>query len=224
MTDPDPDATGATHSSPTEPLPAQGQAAGPGGPPPPAGRPRWWTWQVAAVAVVALVAGLAIGALTWSSDGDETAAVANSTTSEPPSTTTSEAPTTTAPEPGTTADQEREGEQQESEERAIEERESEEEVREGRTVVGNSSNVFTGSYSSNRDKATDEFTVEDNWTVRWEVDAGSITIAILDAGGNEVDRFDAQGEGETHIADGGTYRLDITTDGSRYTVVATDGP
>lgn len=92
----------------------------------------------------------------------------------------------------------------------------------GETAVGNS--IFTATYQSNRDRTTDDIEVDDDWRIRWDVPAGAVTIDVFDPGGTVVETIDAQGRGERSFADGGTYRVEISTDGSRYTVVITDGP
>jgi hypothetical protein len=92
----------------------------------------------------------------------------------------------------------------------------------GETAVGNS--IFTATYQSNRDRTTDDITVDDDWKIRWDVPSGAVTIEVLDSGDDVVDTIDAQGRGERSFAEGGIYRVEISTDGSRYTVVITDGP
>ena len=92
----------------------------------------------------------------------------------------------------------------------------------GETAVGNS--IFTATYQSDEDRSTGAIDVDDDWKVRWDVPTGAVTIEVLDAGGEVVETIDAQGQGERTFADGGTYQVEIGTNGSRYTVVITDGP
>lgn len=92
----------------------------------------------------------------------------------------------------------------------------------GQTAVGNS--VFTATYQSNEDRSTGAIDVDDDWKIRWDVPTGALTIEVLDARGGVVETIDAQGQGERTFAEGGTYQVDIDTDGARYTVVVTDGP
>lgn len=92
----------------------------------------------------------------------------------------------------------------------------------GRTAVGNS--IFTATYQSNQDRSTGDFSVDDDWKVRWEVPIGTVTIEVLDSSGEVVEAIEAEGRGESTFDEGGTYRVEIDTDGARYTVVITDGP
>ncbi len=92
----------------------------------------------------------------------------------------------------------------------------------GEVVVGNS--VYTATYQSNTDKSTEPFDVDDGWEIRWEVDVGVVTIEVSDSDDDVVEVIEAEGRGQRAFAEGGTYQIDIDTDGSRYGVVVTDGP
>lgn len=88
--------------------------------------------------------------------------------------------------------------------------------------MGNS--IFTATYQSNRDRTTDDFTVDGDWKIRWDVPTGTVTIEVLDSVSEVVETIDAEGRGERTFTESGTYHVEINTDGSRYTVVITDGP
>lgn len=203
MADPDNDPTMATPVGHTQPMTPAPDAAKP------ARASGWRSGQVAVVAVLALLLGAAGATLAWlaadSDDQEPTDAAATPTTSttsddaDPSassSSTTSSVSTTT-----TTRSSSRSG---------------------GQTVVGNG--IFTGSYQGNSDRSTDDFTVGDEWKIRWDVPEGTVTIEVLNASGELVETIQAQGQGERVVDAGGTYRLDIGTDGSRYAVAVTDGP
>lgn len=211
---PDDDPTVGIPSSPTQPLP-----------PTPSRHPAdqrgptsgWRPGQVAVVALLALLLGASGGALIYflvanrSAEDPESAARATTTT-PPPATTTSEAATsssTTAPptETTTTVPGGADGGGSDSG---------------GRTAVGNS--TFSGSYQSNDDRSTGEFTVDDGWQIRWEVPSGTVRIEVFEADGELLESIAAQGSGERSFAEGGSYRVEIDTDGSRYSVLITDGP
>lgn len=208
----DEEATQATPTPATQPLSV---------PPPPeppvhdssamtAVPPGWKSSHVAVVAALALSLGAALGALLWSTGDDQRAAQMSttaSTTSPPVSTTAGASTSTTASSTPTTSERSRSG-------GATSESG-------GQTVIGNS--IYTGTFQSNTDKSTDDFTVGDDWQIRWDVAGGTVSVDIHQ--GDEVtERLDLEGRGERRFAEGGTYRLEITTDGSRYTVVVTDGP
>ena len=172
--------------------------------------PGWKSSHVAVVAALALSLGAAVGALLWSTGDDQRAArmsTTASTTAPPVSTTAGASPSTTASSTPTTSERPRSGGAR------IESG--------GQTVIGNS--IYTGTFQSNTDKLTDDFTVGDDWQIRWDVAGGTVSVDIYQ--GDEVtERLNLEGRGERRFAEGGTYRLEITTDGSRYTVVVTDGP
>ncbi len=204
MADSDNDPTTATPVGRTLPLPpAPEPAAGP------ARGSGWRSGQVAVVAVLALLLGGAGATLAWlASDEGEAepagTATATSTTSEGAANRSASTSTTSLTTTSTTR---RGGSSTQSG---------------GQTVVGNGG--FTGSYQSNSDQSTDDFSVDDNWKIRWDVPGGAVTIEIFDSAGERFKAIDARGEGEFVVAEGGTYRLDISTDGSRYSVAVTDGP
>lgn len=208
MADERDDPTTATPVGHTQPMPATPEpAAGPG-------RPSGWrAGQVVVVAVLALLLGGAGATLAWLAadrgDPEPTGAAVGPTTSttsgdadrSPSSTTTtSSVSTTTTTRPGG-------GPSNQSG---------------GQTVVGNGQ--FTGSYQGNSNRSTDDFTVDADWTIRWEVPEGAVTIEVFDAADQVVETIQAQGQGELAVNEGGTYRLDVRTDGSRYSVTVTDGP
>ncbi|MBA2438960.1 MAG: hypothetical protein H0V52_11525, partial [Acidimicrobiia bacterium] len=181
-------------------------------PDPPSG---WRPGQVAVVALLALLLGGAGGALLYFltdnevADGPDVAAERTTTSTTTPGDPAAPAPSTTEdePQPMTTAPSgSGRGEVNQG----------------GETAVGNS--IFTATYQSNRDRATDDIEVDDDWRIRWDVPAGAVSIEVFDSGGTVVDTIDAEGRGERSFAQGGTYRAEISTDGSRYTVVITDGP
>lgn len=173
-----------------------------------AGAPRstraagWRGSQVALVAALALLLGLATGALLVTSDEDEA-------TEPSPSASQNSATTSTEPSPPPPAE-DADG--------------REDNVSDGASsvVVGNS--VYTASYQSNTDKSTEPFEVDDTWEIRWDVDAGTVTIKVMDSGGGTVEVIEAEGRGERRFPHGGTYQIDIDTEGSRYGVLVTDGP
>ncbi|HVL02925.1 MAG TPA: hypothetical protein VM386_00665 [Acidimicrobiales bacterium] len=209
----DDDPTTATPASQTQPLPPTKERA----PNPPSKATTGWRpGQVAVVAFLALLLGGAGGALvyflvdedstddsdlatelttTTSTTADDESSSSSSTTTEPDSDRPSNAPGATS---GRGQDQG------------------------GETAVGNS--IFTATYQSNEDRSTGAIDVDDDWKVRWDVPTGAVTIEVLDARGGVVETIDAQGQGERTFADGGTYQVEIGTNGSRYTVVITDGP
>lgn len=167
------------------------------------------------VAGLALLLGGAGGAVIFFATDDEapeSAGVADSTTTSvtavdddpvDPTSSTTEAdpdPTTTVPRPSGGGDQDQGGQ----------------------TAVGNS--IFTATYQSNQDRSIDDVDVDDDWKISWDVPAGAVTVDVFDSGGGVMETIDAQGRGERSFAEGGTYRVEIDTDGSRYTVVITDGP
>lgn len=168
------------------------------------------------VALLALLLGGAGGAVLYlvTDDGAyESVGLADSTTTttttvaddpaHSASSTTTEAgsdPTTTVPRPSGGGDQDHGGQ----------------------TAVGNS--IFTATYQSDQDRSADDVDVDDDWKIRWDVPAGAVIIDVFDSAGAVVETIDAQGRGERSFAEGGTYRVEIDTDGSRYTVVITDGP
>ena len=169
------------------------------------------------VALLALLLGGAGGALLYflaadeAPDDQDVAAGSTTTSTTTPDGPGTAAPSTTEPEPEagpttTVPDVAGPEDQNQGEE----------------TVVGNS--IFTATYQSNRDRTTDDIEVEDDWKIRWDVPAGAITIDVLDSGGTVVETIEARGRGERSFAEGGTYRVEVDTDGSRYTVVITDGP
>jgi hypothetical protein len=168
------------------------------------------------VALLALLLGGAGGALLYfftdneAPDGPNMAAERTSTSTTTPGDPAAPAPSTTEAEPDSTTT-------------TVPDVPGRGEVNQGgETAVGNS--IFTATYQSNRDRATDDIEVDDDWRVRWDVPAGAVSIEVFDSGGTVVETIDAQGRGERSFADGGTYRVEISTDGSRYTVVITDGP
>lgn len=163
------------------------------------------------MALLALLLGAAGGALLYSlSDGQSPedsnlAAKLTTTSSTATSTTTTDDPSDTPPGtavPGAPGGGDRDTG--------------------GSTAVGNS--IFTASYQSNQDRTTDDFTVEDEWKIRWNVPTGTVTIEVFGSGDDVVEAIDARGQGERRLAEGGTYRVEIGTEGSTYTVVITDGP
>ena len=209
----DDDPTTATPANQTQPLPPTHERA----PSPPSKTTTGWRpAQVAVVAFLALLLGGAGGALVYflidddSTDDSDLATELTTTTS---TTTTNEASssssTTTEPDTDrpTNAPDAPSGRGQDQG---------------GETAVGNS--IFTATYQSNEDRSTGAIDVDDDWKVRWDVPTGAVTIEVLDARGGVVETIDAQGRGERTFADGGTYQVEIGTNGSRYTVVITDGP
>jgi hypothetical protein len=211
---PDDDPTVGIPSSPTQPLPPTPARQ----PEDPAGRGGGWRpGQVAVVALLALLLGATGGVLTYfladdrSPEDPQTAARATTTTSAS-TTTTAEAGTpssTTEPETEatTTVPGGADGGGSSSG---------------GQTAVGNS--TFSASYQSNDDRSTGEFTVDDGWQIRWEVPTGTVRIEVYEAAGELLESIAAQERGERTFAEGGSYRVEIDTDGSRYSVVITDGP
>jgi hypothetical protein len=168
------------------------------------------------VALLALLLGGAGGALLYFltdnevADGPDMAAERTTTSTTTPGDPAAPAPSTTEAEPDSTTT-------------TVPDVPGRGEVNQGgETAVGNS--IFTATYQSNRDRATDDIEVDDDWRIRWDVPAGAVSIEVFDSGGTVVDTIDAQGRGERSFAQGGTYRVEISTDGSRYTVVITDGP
>lgn len=209
----DDDPTTATPASETQPLPPTKERA----PYPPSKATRGWRpGQVAVVAFLALLLGGAGGALVYflieedSSDDSDLATELTTTTSTTTADESSASSSTTSasdPDPTTNAPGATRGGRQNQG---------------GQTAVGNS--IFTASYQSNEDRSTGAIDVDDDWKIRWDVPTGAVTIEVLDARGEVVETVDAQGQGERTFADGGTYQVEIDTDGSRYTVVVTDGP
>ncbi|MDP9453124.1 MAG: hypothetical protein M3P97_07000 [Actinomycetota bacterium] len=211
MADNDNDPTTVTRAGRTQPMPA----AAPRGPEP--GRaPGWRSGQVAVVGILALLLGGAGATLAWfaTDRGDpEPSGAALSTTT---STTTASSDAagsssiTTSSSTSTTARSGGSGNQSETGQR------------QGETRVGNS--IFTATYQSNSDRSTEDFEVGDDWRIRWDVPEGAVTIEVFDVNDVPVETIEARGRGEFVRGEGGTYRLDIDTDGARYTVVVTDGP
>ena len=208
----DDDPTTATPASQTQPLPPTKERA----PNPPSKATTGWRpGQVAVVAFLALLLGGAGGALVYflidedSTDDSDLATELTTTTSTTTDESSTSSSTTTEPDsdrptntPGATSGR---GQDQG-----------------GETAVGNS--IFTATYQSNEDRSTGAIDVDDDWKVRWDVPTGAVTIEVLDARGAVVETIAAQGQGERTFADGGTYQVEIGTNGSRYTVVITDGP
>jgi len=207
----DDDPTTMTPASQTQPLPPTQERS----PTPPSKATAGWRpAQVAVVAFLALLLGAAGGALVYflidddSPDDSDLASeltTTSTTTDDKPSassssTTESDPDTTNAPGSPGGGNVDRGGE----------------------TAVGNS--IFTATYQSNQDRSTGEIDVDDDWKVRWDVPTGAVNIEVLDARGQVVETIDAQGRGERSFIEGGTYQVEISTDGSRYTVVITDGP
>lgn len=209
MADDSDDPTTATPVGHTQPMPATPeQAPGPG-------RPSGWrAGQVAVVAVLALLLGGAGATLAWLAadrgDSEPTDTAVGPTTStssgdadrSPSSTTTTSSLSTT-----TTSRRSEGGTSNQSG---------------GQTVVGNGQ--FTGSYQGNSNRTTDNFTVAADWTIRWDVPEGAVSVDVLDAQGQLFESLDVRGQGDFFVAEAGTYRLDIRTDGNRYSVTVTDGP
>lgn len=217
MADNDNDPTTATPIGHTQPMPAAPERA-----PEPSRPSGWRPGQVAVVAILALLLGGAGSTLAWlaadSGDPEPTeAAVGSSTTSTSIEDDEGERGDSTSTSSTQPDEDESQGEQNRDDRNRNQGNNSG-----GQTVVGNG--TFTGSYQSNNDQTTDDFTVDDDWTIRWEVEGGEVTIDVLDESGEVVESIQAQGEGEREIADGGTYRIDFRTDGSRYSVAVTDGP
>lgn len=209
----DDDPTTATPSDPTQPLPPTSQRT----PTPPSKATTGWRpGQVAVVAFLALLLGAAGGALIYFLSGDDSSDDADLATEITTTSTTaadepSASSSTTEPEPDAgpttnTPDTPGTGDVDQG----------------GRTAVGNG--IFTATYQANEDRSTGAIDVDDDWKVRWDVPTGAVEIEVLDSGGEVVERIDAQGRGERSFAEGGTYQVEIDTDGSRYTVVITDGP
>lgn len=206
----DDDPTTATPASQTQPLPPTHERA-PGSPS--KTTTGWRPAQVAVVAFLALLLGGAGGALVYfltdddSTDDSDLATDLTTTTSTTTDESSTSSSTTAEPDPDRTAEAP--------------------EATSGRgpggeTAVGNS--IFTATYQSDEDRSTGAIDVDDDWKVRWDVPTGAVTIEVLDAGGEVVETIDAQGQGERTFADGGTYQMEIDSNGSRYTVVITDGP
>lgn len=183
---------------------------------------------MAVVALLALLLGGAGATLAWlaadrGDDGTPQAAAGSATTS-----TTSDADDPTSSSSSTSSTRpagESEGNQQRGNQSTGNRstgNQSQNNQSGGQTVVGNG--VFTGSYQGNSDRSTDAFTVGDGWKIRWEVPEGAVTIAVFNAVDEVVETIQARGQGELVVNEGGTYRLDISTEGSRYTVAVTDGP
>ncbi len=214
-TNSDSDPTTATPVGATQQIPVTKERA------PSAGRPSGWRpGQVVVVAILALLLGGAGATLAWFAadrgepEPSETAVgstTSSTTTPDDSSTTSTSGPTsTTRPSNGGSDGDQSQGNQSQGNQS------------QGETVVGNS--IFTATYQSNSNRSTDDFEVGDNWKIRWDVPEGAVAIEVFDAGDTLVESIEARGRGELPVADGGTYRVDITTDGSRYTVVVTDGP
>jgi hypothetical protein len=210
MADNDNDPTTVTRAGPTQPMPA----AAPRGPEPDR-TPGWRPGQVAVVGILALLLGGAGATLAWFAadrgDTEPSGAALSTTTStttasdaDSSSTTTSSSSTSTTARPGSSGNQSATGQRQ------------------GETSVGNS--IFTATYQSNSDRSTEDFEVGDDWRIRWDVPEGAVTIEVFDVNDVSVETIEARGRGEFVRGEGGTYRLDIDTDGARYTVVVTDGP
>ncbi len=216
MADSDEDPTTAIPIGHTQPMSPPLERA------PEPGRPSGWRpGQVAVVAVLALLLGGAGATLAWlAADRGEQepfGAAAPSTTS----TIEEEADDSTSSTSSTRPfDDDSEGNQGRG--NRSEGNQSQSNRSGGQTVVGNG--VFTGTYQSNDDQTTDDFTVDDDWDIRWDVVNGTATIEVQDATGEVVETIEAQGQGDSTITEGGTYRLDISSNGARYTVVVTDGP
>lgn len=213
MADDNDDPTTATPVGHTQPMPATSEQA------PGSGRPPGWrAGQVLVVAVLALLLGGAGATLAWLAaergDPEPTDAAVGPTTSTTSGTTSGDADqspsstTTTSSVSTTTTTRRSEGgtSNQSS----------------GQTVVGNGQ--FTGSYQGNNNRTTDNFTVAADWTIRWDVPDGAVSVDVLDGQGQLFESLDVRGQGDFFVAEGGTYRLDIRTDGSRYSVTVTDGP
>lgn len=210
MADGSDDPTTATPVGHTQPMPAS-----PDHSPEPGRKPGWRAGQVAVVAVLALLLGGAGATLAWlAADRGErepidAAAAPTTTSTASDDADRSASSTTTSSSALSTTTTQRSGSGGGNQSG-------------GQTVVGNG--VFTGSYQGNSNRSTDEFTVDDDWTIRWDVPAGAISIEVLDSGGQLFETLDIQGQGDFFVAEGGTYRLDISTDGSSYSVSVTDGP
>lgn len=216
------DPTTATPSDATQPLPtapSPPDPMGPGdppspphrpGPPPPRASNSWRNGQVAVIAVLTLFLGGAVGALVYlvaDDDADiDTAVEVDPTTTTETDDDTGESSTTTSPPRTTTTAEEPAGNQNTG----------------GQSVVG--TGIFTASYQSNQDRTTDAFEVGDDWQIRWNIPAGTVTIEVRTGDGEVVETIQAEGQGERRFADGGTYRVAIDTDGRQYSVVITDGP
>ncbi|HEV2811429.1 MAG TPA: hypothetical protein VGV93_13650 [Acidimicrobiales bacterium] len=210
----DDDPTTATPASQTQPLPPTHERA----PSPPSKATTGWRpGQVAVVAFLALLLGGAGGALVYfliDENSTEDSDLATEPTTTTSTTTTDESSAsssnTTKPGPDRTTDAPGATSGRRSQNQG------------GQTAVGNS--IFTATYQSNEDRSTGAIDVEDDWKIRWDVPTGAVTIEVLDASGDVVEMIDAQGQGERTFAEGGTYEVEIDTDGARYTVVVTDGP
>lgn len=171
------------------------------GTPPPPSRHGWSGGQVALVAALTLLLGLATGAL-FAGGGDGRSAPSPASSPGGDTASTGPAPASPSDDAAGPNDDTSEGG--------------------GAVVVGNS--VYIANYQSNTDKSTEPFDVDDGWEIRWEVDAGTVTIELSDGEGDLLEVIEAEGRGQRAFAEGGTYQLDIDTDGSRYGVVVTDGP
>lgn len=208
----DDDPTTATPASQTQPLPPSHQRP----PSPSKATTGWRPGQVAVVAFLALLLGGAGGALVYfliddDSTDDSDLATELTTTTSTTTTDESRGPSSTTTEPDSDRASNAPG--------AASERSQNQG---GQTAVGNS--IFTATYQSNEDRSTGAIDVDDDWKIRWDVPTGAVTIEVLDARGGMVETIDAQAQGERTFAEGGTYQVEIDTDGARYTVVVTDGP
>lgn len=162
---------------------------------------------MAVVAALTLLLGVAAGALVVGSEDDQpTSPPTDAEVGDPPSTGAAAGATTTVTGPLSDDDTD-------DEERSD---------RPGSVVVGNS--VYTASYQSNSDKTTDPFEIGDDWEIRWDVDGGTLSIEVVGGRGETVEVVEARGRGQRSFPQGGTYHLQLWTDGSRYGVVVTDGP
>lgn len=92
----------------------------------------------------------------------------------------------------------------------------------GQTVVGN--DRFTATIQSTANRSSGDFTVDDGWQVRWEVPTAAISLDVFGSNGDLVESIEATGLGWRSFAEGGSYRVEIISDGSRYTVVISDDP
>ncbi len=226
MADRNEDPTTATPVDPTQPLPVNQERT------PSPGRPSGWRpGQVVVVGVLALLLGGAGATLAWfaadADDPDPVDVAAESTTTSTASDDDGDATSSTTSGPSYENSDRGRREGSQSEGNQDEGNRSEDDQRQGRTSVGNS--TYTAAYQSNEDRSSEPFEIDDDWKIRWDVPEGAVTIEVFDTSqaGDEatpVETIEARGQGQFEVAEGGTYRIEISTDGSRYTVVVTDGP
>ena len=166
------------------------------------------------MAALTLLLGMATGALLAGSDGDgppSSGEGAGSTGSDSPAMTEAGPDDTAAGDDADDGDGDGDG-------RDTDRRGSDG----GSVVVGNSS--YTASYQSNSDRSIEPFDIGDGWEIRWEVDGQPVTLVVRNGDGETIDTIEAAGRGARTFQEGGTYQIDIDTDGSSYGVVVTDGP